>query len=291
MKVIIDPQAGFCPGVRRAVAQVETRLQRGESLTALGALIHNQREIDRLAGLGLETVSQEVADRPEELAALKGRELFIRTHGVGSALQNQLHESGFDIIDGTCPTVKRVQKLAAEHHRRGEQIVIIGKKGHAEVIGILGHCDNMGIVVADEEDLMIIDPERKTFVIAQTTIGGEQFRRLCRLIAGRAPGATFMDTTCPFITRRYDQIAGFAASVSLLIFVGGRESSNSKVLFEICRQRNPRSHRIESPAELDYTWIRPEDTIGITGGASTPQWQFEEIRDLLGQAATQLESK
>ncbi len=284
MEIIIDPRAGFCPGVRRAISQVETRLQRGEALTALGPLIHNQREIDRLALLGLETVSQEVADQPDKLAGLRGREIFIRTHGVGTALQTNLHDAGFTVIDGTCSTVKRVQKMAAEHYRLGEQIVIIGKKGHAEVIGILGHCENQGIVAADETDLAEIDPERATFVIAQTTIGGEQFERMCGLIAGHVRQVTFADTTCPFISRRYDQIAGFAGSVDLLIFVGGRESSNSRVLFEICRQKNPRSYRIESPAELDRAWIHPQDLIGITGGASTPYWQFEEIRDLLSAA-------
>ncbi len=289
MKIVIDPQAGFCPGVRRAIAEVETRLQRGESLTVLGSLIHNQREIDRLAGLGLTTVSQDSAQHPQVLATLKGRELFIRTHGIGSALRDYLLESGFDIIDGTCPTVKRVQKLAAEHHRLGEQIIIIGKKDHPEVAGILGHCENMGIVVTGEEDLAAIDPGRETLVVAQTTIGAEEFNRLSGLIAGLLPRVTFMDTTCPFITRRYHQIAAFAVQVDLLIFIGGRESANSKVLFEICRQKNPRSYRIESPVELDPAWIRPEDMIGITGGASTPQWQFEEIRDLLRSATPELQ--
>jgi 4-hydroxy-3-methylbut-2-en-1-yl diphosphate reductase len=287
MEIIIDPQAGFCPGVFRAIELLEQRLRKGEQVTALGALIHNRREIKRLEKMGLQTVSQESAIAPLELAKLKGRELFVRTHGVGEAVQKSLRESGLQVLDGTCSTVRRVQKLAALHHQRGDQVVIIGKKKHAEVLGILGYCDDQAIVVESAADVESIDPERPTVVVAQTTAGLDHFKEMCEVIRLRVQQLNCIDTTCRFISRRHEHIRAFAASVDVLLFVGGRESSNSEVLFEICRLANPRSRKIEAPEELKPEWINPEDSIGITGGASTPLWQFEEIRDrLLGKPAS-----
>ena len=281
MRVIIDPRAGFCPGVRRAITQVEQRLRQGEPLIALGALIHNDREIHRLEKLGLKTIPQEAAHTPNVLAKEEGTALFVRTHGVSSAVENELHDAGLLVRDGTCATVKRVQKLAAQHHQLGEQIVIIGKKTHPEVAGINGYCDDQAFIVESEEDIKAIDPERQTLVIAQTTIGKEHFRRLSSLVRQYVKKAACIDTTCAFINRRYDQIRAFARSVDVLVFVGGKESSNSKVLFKICYEANNRSYKIESPDELDLQWVHAEDSVGITGGASTPLWQFEEIRTLL----------
>jgi 4-hydroxy-3-methylbut-2-enyl diphosphate reductase len=281
MRVLIDAQAGFCPGVRKAVAQVEDLLQQGKPVTALGSLIHNQREIDRLAGLGLNTVAQESASQPKVLARLQGSQLFVRTHGVGERVRGDLDAAGFSVIDGTCPTVQRVQRLIVRHHQRGEQIVIIGKKGHAEVLGFLGHCGNKGLVIETEADIAAIDPEKPTLILAQTTVGRDRFENLTALIRARVRSAESIDTTCRFIGRRHEQVRKFAAEVDVVIFVGGRESSNSRVLFEMCSQINSRSYKIESPAELDFTWFKREDLVGITGGASTPLWQFEEIRAIL----------
>ena len=287
MQILIDHQAGFCPGVRRAIEIVEKHLKAGELITALGALIHNQREIDRLTKLGLQTIDQKQAESPEELDGLKGRELLVRTHGVGETVQIRLQESGLKVVDGTCPTVRRVQKLIALHHQRGDQIVIIGKANHAEVIGLLGYCDNQAIVVETEADIASIDPEQPTLVVAQTTTGLDHFKNLSELIGRRVQQFNSIDTTCRFIGRRHEHIRDFAENVDVLIFIGGKESSNSRVLFEICRQANPRSHKIESPQELDQAWFQPADRVGITGGASTPVWQFEEIRDYLLQGRLQ----
>jgi len=260
---------------------VEEELSQGKAVTALGALIHNPREIARLEAMGLQTIAQDFAGDPEKQAELQGRELFVRTHGVGVRLRDQLEAAAFCVVDGTCGTVSRVQKLIAEHHALGEQIVIIGKKGHAEVVGLLGHCDEQGIVVEKEADVESIPENRPTFVVAQTTIGRDRFTVLSGLIRARVRQTQVLDTTCGYIDRRYDQIREFAASVDVILFVGGKESSNSRVLYEICRQANPRSYAIESPQQIAPDWIGAEERVGLTGGASTPLWQLEEIRDLL----------
>jgi len=278
MRVIIDRQAGFCPGVKQAINTAEQRLDAGKMITALGSLIHNDREIGRLQEKGLHTVSQSLADDDEALKSLAGQEVLVRTHGIGAKVYERLEKSGIITLDGTCPTVKRVQKKVTEHHLRGEQIVIVGKKGHAEVIGLLGHCDGQGIVVEESQDLDHIDASRPTLVVAQTTVGQGVFQTLSEQVAARVKRAKIVDTTCRFISRRYEQIREFASSVDVLIFIGGRESSNSKVLFEICRAENARSFKIESAQELDPAWFEQASAVGITGGASTPVWQFEEVQ-------------
>lgn len=285
MEILIDPQAGFCPGVRRAIELVEKNLRQEIPVAALGSLIHNRREIERLEKIGLRTVAQEVADSPQAVKALKPHKVFVRTHGVGTAVQQHLREAEVEVIDGTCGTVRRVQKLAALHHQRGDQVVIIGKKGHAEVTGILGHCDGQGIVVESEADIGLIDPDKPTLVIAQTTAGSELFTRISQLVGRHVQQVNIVDTLCRHISRRYGHIRDFAASVDVLIFVGGRESSNSKVLFEICRQANPASYKIESAADLEPVWFAAAGRVGITGGASTPPWQFDEIRAALSELA------
>ncbi len=281
MKVLIDSRAGFCPGVRRAIRSVEETLQKGQAVTALGSLIHNPREMARLGALGLQIIAQEAADDPATRIGLQGERLFIRTHGIGEKVRADLAAAGLCLVDGTCATVKRVQRLIAEHYARGEQIVIIGKKGHAEVAGLLGHCDQQGIVVEDLADLSRITPDRPTFVVAQTTIGRERFATLSEQVRTRAAHTIVEDTSCGYIDRRYDQIREFAARVDVILFVGGKESSNSRVLFALCRQANPRSYAIESPQQIERNWIGTGETVGLTGGASTPLWQLEEIRDLL----------
>jgi len=277
MEILIDPHAGFCPGVRRAIELAERTLAAGKELTAVGAMIHNQREVDRLAEKGLQTISQEEVERMNPGGLQKGR-LMIRTHGVGEQLWNKLQRSGAEVLDGTCGIVRRVQKLAQTHHQRGDQVVIIGKKRHAEVSGIVGHTENRAIVVETEQDIAQLDPRRRTVVMAQTTVGIEHFRQLAALIRDRVAQVEVIDTTCKYIGRRHDQVIAFAKSVEAVIFVGGKESSNSQILFELCRQVNPLSCKIERPEELDLSWVAGISRLGITGGASTPPWQFEQLK-------------
>lgn len=280
MQVLIDPHAGFCPGVHRAIKLIEQRLDKS-NLIAFGPVIHNRRELGRLAENGLKTLLQEDVEQEQILAELQGKELLVRTHGIGPHMRHRLMRANIVLADATCSIVQRVQKIIAEFYRQGYQIIIIGKRNHAEVIGFLGYCQDQAIIIENEADIVDINPQLRTAVVAQTTIGQEKFHRLIALIKQRVDGVEVVDTTCRFIRRRQKEILGFANSVDVLIFVGGKESSNSQVLFEKCHEVNPRSHTIESPDELKRDWFKAEDVIGITGGASTPLWQLEEVRESL----------
>lgn len=285
MKILIDPHAGFCPGVAQAVHRVETVLAAEGRATVLGSLIHNPREVERLQKLGLNTESQALINHPAQLAARSDQPIFIRTHGLAADAFRDLQTGAARIEDATCSVVRRVQKMVAEQSSQGRRIVIIGKKGHAEVIGLAGHAAE-SVVVQDETDL---DPERlqgPLAVFCQTTVDRIKFLYLAEKIKSLHPDTLVFDTTCRYINRRREVVTAFAATVDVFLLVGGADSSNSQILFTACRSVNARSYKIETVQEIDSTWFLPTDTVGISGGASTPLWQLEEIRNhLLGPQA------
>jgi len=285
MRIVIDPQAGPCPGVRRALKMAEENLSKQSELVALGPVIHNQREMNRLVEEGLQTISQESAEYAEDIGHLANRKLLIRTHGITKQLRKKLDAANVQLIDATCSIVRRLQQLVQKHHEQGHQIVIVGKAGHPEVTGLLGYCDNRGIVIESESDLDRIDRSRKVFLLAQTTVDQAKFLHIREKLFSRHPDMIAMNTTCAQINRRHEQMSRFAASVDVVLFVGGKNSSNTAVLHNVCRQANPRSYRIESLADLDSTWLQASDTVGITGGASTPLWQLQQVEDYLEKLA------
>ncbi len=285
MRIIIDPYAGPCPGVKRALKMAEENLLQKIDLLALGPVIHNQREMDRLIEKGLQTVGQESVEDKAELGHLANRNLLIRTHGIAKQLRQKLDAAQVNVIDATCSVVRRLQKLVQQYHEQKYQIVIVGKAGHPEVTGLLGHCDNQGIVIENESDLSRIDFARKVFLLAQTTVDQAKFVNIREKLSLRHPNLIAMDTTCGQINRRHEQMRRFAASVDVVLFVGGKNSSNTAVLHNVCRQANPRSYRIESTADLERDWLQPDDSVGITGGASTPKWQLQQVHDYLEKLA------
>ncbi|MBN2357418.1 4-hydroxy-3-methylbut-2-enyl diphosphate reductase [candidate division KSB1 bacterium] len=278
-EVIIDPDAGFCPGVKRAIKLIDEELTHGD-LVAIGPVIHNQRELQRLSEKGLKTVPQEtISDKVD--SNLQAQKVLIRTHGIGPDIRQRLQQADLQIVDATCPIVKKVQKMVVDFHRQGYQIAIIGKKGHAEVLGLLGHCDHQVVVIASESDVESLDTKRKTLVLAQTTIGKKKYDHLLEQIKKRVPDVVAHDTNCRYISERYDQVGEFARSVDVLIFVSGKESSNAQVLFDICRQQNKNAYKIESTEEINSQWFKHAGRIGISGAASTPGWQFDQVREYL----------
>lgn len=281
MEILIDPDAGFCPGVRHAVRILQERFAADRDLVCLGPLIHNRRELDRLADHGLETVEQAAIDDRDRSLGMQDKTLFLRTHGVGESVYHKLEDLNVKYIDATCGIVKSVQKLAKSYATKGYQVIIIGKKGHPEVEGLLGHCQGRGRVVSQEEDLKLIDDKAKTLIIAQTTIGKDKFAKWSGALGERIRSVTVKDTTCRYIGKRQDDIRAFASSVDVLIFVGGKESSNSQVLFELCKRENRKSYKIEYPEEIDAGWFAKSRRVGVTGGASTPVWQLTEVRDYI----------
>ena len=279
MLIQIDEHAGVCPGVLRAITLAEKELEKGNKLVSVGPLIHNRFEIERLRAMGLQAFEQSIFETNTNWEkALEGHKLLIRTHGISPCLRQKLLNVNFSLVDATCPTVLRSQKLVAEYSDQDYQIVIIGKPGHPEVIGLSGHAKGATYVITGLEDLEQIDCSQKTFVIAQTTIDINLFNKLRQLLKGRIPEIEVVNTVCGAMKARCHQLRGFVRSNELILFVGGHNSSNTTVLFNICRQENNNSFHIDHVDEIDRRWFNGCFRIGITGSASTPRWQLEDVR-------------
>ena len=273
MVIEIDEKAGFCGGVRRAISLVEKSLKKGEEIYARGELLHNRQEMERLRQMGLH-VSDELGD-------VKGRRLFIRTHGESKTVLAEAERLGVEIVDATCPKVKISQEIIDRAYQAGYQIVIVGKKRHPEVTALMGFCEHQGIVVYHPRDLVKVDTNKKTILIAQTTVPPTIFRRIKDTMTSLVPDLTLYDTMCSFVIDRERELLEFAHRYDVVIFAGGRHSSNSRMLFQVCRTVNPRSHFVERVDELDMSWFDQVESVGITGSASTPLWQIKDIKNTL----------
>ena len=284
MKVLVDPRAGFCGGVRRVVKMAEQHLEEtGRPLVSLGDVIHNEVEIGRLKELGLSGTGYEMLDG-EGTAA---RQLLIRAHGEPPETYRKAERLGIELIDGTCPVVTRSQEIARSHYLAGEQVVIVGKPYHPETIGIRGHCDGQAIIVYEKSDIEKLNAHKQTFVLAQTTVAREWFQERIDWIRARCPEVEVQveNTLCRFVVGRDRDLEHFAREVDVVIMVGGTKSSNTKALFEVCVKVNSRSQLVVTEADLDLSSLRPEDTVGVTGSASTPHWLLERVRNYIAEQA------
>ncbi len=281
MQIIIDSNAGVCPGVHRAIVLAEKALS-DRSLICIGDIIHNPQEIDRLEKLGLHHLRPEKALTGDN--AIKEKHAFIRSHGIERNVARRLEQKAASITDATCPKVSRIHELVRQYAEKGYQILIVGKAGHAEVLGILSHSRQQGIVITLADDIDLIDKHQKSLLVAQTTVGRARFERIAKLVVDQVDNVTIIDTLCDELDKRYLNIKTFANSVDVLLFVGGRNSSNSNELFKICKQENSASYFIEKPDEIDPEWLKERNRVGITGGASTPRWQLEAVKTRLGKS-------
>jgi len=284
MRVLVDPRAGFCGGVRRVVKMAEEYMtDTGQPLVSLGDVIHNEVEIGRLKEMGLSGVSHDVLDGKTNGT----RKLLIRAHGEPPETYRKAESLGIEIIDGTCPVVTRSQDIARSHYLAGEQVVIVGKPYHPEAIGIRGHCDDQAIIVYEQSDVEKLDPARKTFVLAQTTVAREWFQERIDWIKARCADVEVQveNTLCRFVVGRDRDLGKFAAEVDVLIMVGGTQSSNTKVLYEVCKNVNERSYLVVTEEEINFDWFQPDDVIGVTGSASTPHWLLERVRNFIAEKA------
>ncbi len=279
MKFIIDAAAGPCPGVKRAIALAEENLHQGE-LHCIGPLIHNEQEVRRLKTSGLQAVPQESV-QAGELDSIRNQRVFIRSHGISEALYSNLESAASELVDATCPIVKTLQKTIKQHYQNGEQIILIGKPGHPEVLGLNGHCNNSAVIVSNETDIDRIDPQKPSFLVSQTTIDQNRFWTLAEKIRERHQQLTIQDTTCRQLRQRDQRIQQFADKVDVLLLVGGKQSSNTGVLFRMASTINPRTFWIETFEDIDMEWFRDADSVGITGSASTPVWQLSDVREKL----------
>lgn len=303
LTVDIDSNSGFCAGVIRAIGKAEEFLDKnaesGKNLYSLGAIVHNDAELSRLVERGLVTIDKEDLD---EMVQADGEVLLIRAHGEPPQTYEQAGHLGFSIIDCTCPVVLKLQQRIKDAYRHQKeqgkgQILIFGKIGHAEVLGLIGQTDGTAIVV--ENTIMLGDMIKEgqilldvpTEVFSQTTKSPEEYRRLCtrleeemarynELSVERFKGRELLkihDTICSQVATRHERLSKFALEHDMIIFVSGKASSNGKVLCDLCKSLNIRTYHIDSVAEIKREWFRADDKVGVCGATSTPKWLLEEV--------------
>ena len=284
MEVIIDDNSGFCFGVVRAIGEAESALERVGDVYSLGDIVHNRVEVQRLEQRGLHTVSH------EDMSQLGGRTLLIRAHGEPPRTYRMAEELGITIIDATCPVVARLQRRLREAYDKmqevGGSVVLLGKRGHAEVIGLTGQADDDVVVIEGEKDLENVDFTRPIYFLSQTTQSIALFNHLANIIKMRAGEAivTIDDTICRRVAGREALLSDFSRSVDVVIFVSGRKSSNGRVLYEVCRSANPRSYNVEESAEIELSWFEGAERVGICGATSTPRWLMEDVAEWIKSA-------
>ena len=281
MEVIIDDNSGFCFGVVRAIGEAESALERVGDVYSLGDIVHNRVEVQRLEQLGLHTISH------EDMPRLEGRTLLIRAHGEPPRTYRMAEELGITVIDATCPVVARLQRRLREAYDKmqevGGSVVLLGKRGHAEVIGLTGQADDDVVVVENEADLNNVDFSRPIYFLSQTTQSIALFNQLAEEIKVRAKGVSVSidDTICRRVAGREALLADFSRSVDVVIFVSGRKSSNGRVLYEVCRGANPRSYNVEESSEIESSWLEGAERVGICGATSTPRWLMEQVAEAI----------
>ena len=277
----IDEGSGYCFGVTTAINRAEEELSAGGSLCCLGDIVHNGMECERLRRLGLETIGH------KDLATLPvGSKVLLRAHGEPPTTYQIAEERGISLIDATCPVVLQLQRRIKKQYDAcpEAQIVIFGKPGHAEVLGLVGQTESKAIVIANVEEVKRLDFTRDIYLYSQTTKSLDEFHRIIEYIQEHiSPDATFksFDTICRQVANRMPNISTFAARHDPVLFVCGRKSSNGKVLFNECKSVNPNSHLIEGPEEIKKEWLDGVRTIGICGATSTPKWLMEQCRDAI----------
>lgn len=278
VQIEIDDGSGFCFGVTTAIRKAEEELAAGKTLYCLGDIVHNGMECERLRSMGLITINH------DELKALHDVKVLLRAHGEPPETYEIARRNNIEIIDATCPVVLQLQRrIKREYDSNPDaQIVIFGKPGHAEVLGLVGQTNSKAIVIAGIDDAKALDFKRDIYLYSQTTKSLDEFHRIIDYIQEHiSPEATFrsFDTICRQVANRMPNISSFAKRHDLILFVCGRKSSNGKVLFNECKSVNPNSHLIEGPDEIKREWIEGIDTIGICGATSTPKWLMERCRD------------
>lgn len=274
----IDSSSGFCFGVTTAIKKAEEELAKGNTLYCLGDIVHNGMEVERLHARGLITINH------EQLKQLHDVKVLLRAHGEPPETYETARRNNIEIIDATCPVVLQLQRRIKKQYDANPeaQIVIFGKNGHAEVLGLVGQTNSKAIVIEKLEDVRLLDFSRDIYLYSQTTKSLDEFRRIIDYIQSHiSPDATFksFDTICRQVANRMPNIAAFAARHDIILFVCGRKSSNGKVLFSKCKSVNPNSYLIEGPDEIESSWIEGVTTVGICGATSTPKWLMEQCRD------------
>ncbi len=280
LTIEIDSNSGFCFGVTTAIGKAEEELAGGGQLYCLGDIVHNGSECERLRDLGLTTINHST------FAALHNKKVLLRAHGEPPETYETARQNGIEIIDATCPVVlqlqRRIKRVYTEACR--PQIVIYGKRGHAEVLGLVGQTEGEAIVIECLEEAARLDYTRDICLFSQTTKSLDGFRQIVDYITAHIQSpATFryFDTICRQVANRLPNICNFAARHDVIIFVCGLKSSNGRVLYEACRQVNPHSYLVDTPAALRREWFEGAGSVGVCGATSTPKWLMEDCREAI----------
>ena len=282
-KVEIDEGSGFCFGVTTAIRKAEEELAKSETLYCLGDIVHNDQECERLRQMGLITVNH------EEFERLRDTKVLLRAHGEPPETYKQAEKGSLEIIDATCPVVLKLQQRIKKEYDSmpkgsGRQIVIFGKNGHAEVLGLVGQTAGTAIVIERLEEAANLDFTKDIRLYSQTTKSLEEFRKIVAYIKEHiSPDATFeyYDTICRQVANRMPNIQKFAATHDIVFFVCGHKSSNGKILYQECKKVNPRSYQVDRPEEIELNKLAENESIGICGATSTPKWLMEACKEII----------
>ena len=271
MKVLVADEYGFCFGVERAVDMVEDALGEGETVRSLGPLIHNEQEMARLGGQGVTTISDPVQIK-------RGETAVIRAHGVTPEIQKELEEKASKVVDATCPFVTRVQKLAARAAEQDRHVIIVGSPDHPEMIGVKGYAPNHAFVIRDESEVAALPRLRNPLVVSQTTIKAKTFFDTAEAIKTKTDDEVqVVNTICSATRDRQDAARALAGMVDAFYIIGGRHSSNSVKLLAVCKEQCAKSFLIETEDEIDPDDIEGAVRVGVTAGASTPEWLIQKV--------------
>ena len=288
MKAEIDRKSGFCFGVQNAIAVAEEALGKGEQVFSLGPIVHNDKEVERLMGLGLITIDH------KKFRKLKNARVLIRAHGEPPETYRIARENNITIIEATCPMVNKLQSRIKNtwlnKKEENGQIVIFGKLGHAEVNGLMGQIDNSGILITDPRDLSKLDVTKPVWLFAQTTMNTISYSALVENIksemikkglADPEKNLHVHDTICRQVSDREPSLREFARKHDIIIFVSGKDSSNGKMLYAISKEINPDTYFVSSPDEIDISWFKNKRSAGICGATSTPKWLIENVYSIV----------
>ena len=285
MQVLIADEYGFCFGVERAVEMVEEALSEGDTVRTLGPLIHNDQEMERLATHGVSTISKPVQIQ-------RGETAVIRAHGVTPQVEAELREKASKVVDATCPFVTKVQKLAARAAAQDRHVVVVGNPEHPEMIGVFGYAPEHSFIVRDAEEVARLPRLRNPLVVSQTTIKLQNFYDVAEAVKAKADGETqIVNTICSATRDRQDAARALAGEVDVFYIIGGRHSSNSRKLLAVCQEQCEKSFLIETEDEINSEDLRGAERVGLTAGASTPNWLIEKVGKKLEEIGVSFENE
>lgn len=283
MKVQIDSKSGFCFGVVYAINKAEKALADQKTLNSLGDIVHNSEEVKRLKAKGLLTIGHQA------MSELSGTTVLLRAHGEPPSTYKLAEQNNISLIDATCPVVlnlqKRIKQAYAKMQGLNGQVVIYGKKGHAEVNGLVGQTDGNALVISSFEDIEKIDFRRPVSLFSQTTQDINKYKQIKEAIESRSVlakvGFEWKDTICRQVSNREDELRVFSKSYDVIVFVSGRKSSNGKFLYSICKEENENTYFVSNEEELDDAWFANCNSVGVCGATSTPSWLMEKVAAII----------